>query len=179
MTTTTPDGDTLRWYAIRARRDTLLASLLADEDIETYRPTETVRRPDGTPHTHSVMPHIIFARTTRAHALDIERRGKVPGDRLPPMWIYRYTHDGDIQPIDDDRIALIRLLTAGDDTRCEIYNRQDFHTGQRVRITAGHFAGYEGNVCRVRRNKHVVVRIEGICAILLPYIHPSLLTPLA
>ncbi len=36
----------------------------------------------------------------------------------------------------------------------------------------------EGSVVRVKKNKHVVVKIEGVCMVLLPFIHPDFLAPI-
>ncbi len=37
--------------------------------------------------------------------------------------------------------------------------------GQRVRVTEGEFAGIEGVVKRIKNNKCVVVRLEGIATV--------------
>jgi transcription antitermination factor NusG len=48
-------------------------------------------------------------------------------------------------------------------------------TGSRVRILAGVFKGVEGTLVRVKNNRRVVVRIEGVVMVATHYIHPSLL----
>ena len=70
---------------------------------------------------------------------------------------------------------LFRLLTADDGTRCQVFNKTTLSHGSRVRVTGGVFEGYEGYVQRIERNRHVVVKIDGICCIALPFIHPDLL----
>ncbi len=59
-----------------------------------------------------------------------------------------------------------------------MYNKADFRPGQLVSVTDGPFRGLTGTVQRVRKNRHVVVAIQGICMIMLPFIHPDLLKPI-
>lgn len=53
--------------------------------------------------------------------------------------------------------------------------------GMRVRITDGEFKDYEGVLVKVKgaRDKRVVVAIEGVIAVAMATIHPSLLEPVA
>ena len=46
-------------------------------------------------------------------------------------------------------------------------------------MIGGPYKGYEGYVQRVRKNKHVIVKIEGVCMVILPFIHPDLLQPVS
>lgn len=174
-----PDADTTPgWYAIRTHSDHHAEQLLTPEVNEIYFPKETILTTAGTPRTRPIIPHLLFIHTTRAKALQLEKRSHDTADRRPPLWIYRTVRGEDPRPISQREITLFKLLTAPDATRCEIFNKTDFRSGQRVRITGGIFAGHEGHIKRVRRNKHVIVEIEGICAIMLPFIHPDLLTPI-
>ena len=72
-------------------------------------------------------------------------------------------------------IDLLRLTTSADTSGCEIYNNRNFKENEHVRVTGGPYQGMEGYVQRVRKNKHVIVKIEGICMVMLPFIHPDLL----
>lgn len=47
--------------------------------------------------------------------------------------------------------------------------------GDRVRVTDGIWKGTEGVLVRIKRNKRVLVYIQGIVAVATTYIHPSLL----
>ena len=48
--------------------------------------------------------------------------------------------------------------------------------GHRVRINEGTFAGVEGVIKRIKKNKHVVVQIEGIAAVAVAFVPSSYLT---
>lgn len=167
-----------QWYAIRTRHDHRAARALAAECDEVFHPCQTVSVPGHKDRVRSLMPHILFVRTTRSRILELEQRGRRNPEANVTFWVYRYPADDTVRVITQRHIDLLRLLTADDPTRCEIYNRTDFRPGQRVRVIDGIYAGYEGTVQRVRRNRHVIVRIPGICLVMLPYLHPDLLTPL-
>lgn len=163
------------WYAVRAGKDFDLAEILEGICEEIYFPVAEAsgRRPGD--RRKAIIPHVLFIRTTKDEALSLETRGKSQEDPLPQFWIYRYSKGSEIAQISEQEMQLLRLLTATDSSRCEIYRKLDFEKGEHVRITAGQFAGHEGYVQRVKKNKHVIVRIEGVCAVMLPFIHPDLL----
>jgi hypothetical protein len=48
--------------------------------------------------------------------------------------------------------------------------------GRRVRINEGTFAGVEGVIKRIKKNKHVVVHIEGITAVAVAFVPSSYLS---
>lgn len=165
------------WYAIRTKKDSLAEQILSCEAAveEVYYPKEIIKTRDGQQRTRAYIPHVLFVRTTEADIKSFETRGRTPEDNMPPLWIYRDCRGGDIQPIPTSQMSLLKLLTATDSTRCEVYRREDYKPGQTVRVTSGPFKDYVGTVQRIGKNRHVVVRIEGICAVMLPFIHPDLL----
>ncbi|MDE6397184.1 MAG: hypothetical protein K2K84_07925, partial [Muribaculaceae bacterium] len=163
------------WFAIRTRRESRAEKELAEKCDEVFFPKQTVAREGAKPRESAVIPHVIFVRTDRDTLTNLERQGREHPESVVPFWIYRHPGDNAVRSIPQSSIDLLRLLTADDSTRCEIFTKTDFKENQRVRVIAGPFEGYEGFVQRVKKNKHVVVRIEGICLVLLPFIHPDLL----
>ena len=170
----TPD-EPMRWYAVKTWRPMLVSEMLEQRGVETYLPLTPSVRPDGSIRKKPMIPKLLFIRSTHEQARKIEEEARKPDSPLPNLWIYRYRSGADIQPIGDAEFRLFHLLTAEDSMRCEIYRKEEFKVGDRLRVTAGPFAGYEGYARRIRKNKHVVVEIEGLCAIALPFIHPDLL----
>ena len=164
------------WFAIKTRKDFRAEEALSSECDEVFFPTDIVRSPTGAKRTRAIIPHVVFIKTTAQNALQLETAGRLHPELSLPFWIYRYPKNNEIQIIPESQIYLLKLLTASDTTRCEIYKKQDFKEGERVRVTGGPFEGYEGSVQRVKKNKHVVVKIEGICLVMLPFIHPDLLS---
>ncbi|MDE6006602.1 MAG: hypothetical protein K2G67_03515 [Muribaculaceae bacterium] len=169
------EGAEKRWYAVRSARPVQAVDRLEQRGKETYIPIEKARLRSGTVRERPMIPKLFFLRGESAEVRSIETESRGLDTDLPPMWVYRYSRGDDVQPISDAEFRLFRLLTAPEEERCEVYRKGEFKVGDRLRVKAGPFAGYEGYARRIRRNKHIVVEIEGICAIALPYIHPDLL----
>lgn len=169
------EEESRHWYAIKTMRPFRLAEKIGEREIATYLPVTIEKREDGSVRKKPVIPKLLFMHTEATTAISLESEARKELSPLPPFWIYRYRRGDNIQPIPDREFRLFRLLTAEDDTRCEVYRKEEFKVGDRLRVTGGPFAGYEGYARRIRRNKHIVVEIEGLCAIALPFIHPDLL----
>ena len=165
----------IEWFAIKTRQDFRAESALAPYCDEVFLPKEAVKVEGKKDRIRALIPHVLFIKTTRDKALELEREGREHPESSIPFWIYRYPHDNQIQTIHPSSIHLLRLLTSDDTTGCQIFNKKDFKTNQRVRITNSRFKGFEGQVVRVKKNKHVVVKIEGVCMVMLPFIHPDFL----
>lgn len=165
----------LNWYAIKTTKPSLLASELNDRNLNTYLPFEEIQRPDGSIRRRPLISRLLFLQSTAEEARAIEREARKEDSSLPHLWIYRYKSGDDIQSIREKEFRLFQLLTAPDSMRCEIYQKEEYKIGDRLRVIGGPFAGYEGYARRIRKNKHIVVEIEGLCAIALPFIHPDLL----
>lgn len=173
--------DSLHWYAVRTRSEASTQAYLEKVCQAVYVPRVQVRIADHDSRTSTrlVAPRLLLMQTTEANAIRLEKESREEGCQIAPFWIYRLPGSDRIQPISTDEFNLFCLLTTDNqEIQCEIYGKQDFRVGQHVRVTAGPFAGYTGYTRRIRNNKHVIVEIEGLCAIALPFIHPSLLQPI-
>lgn len=163
------------WFAIKTRLDFKAEEALKPLCDEVFFPKEIVKTPDLRSRERAIIPRVLFIRTTRKNALTLEQEGREHPELSIPFWIYRYPKDNEIQVIPQSSIDLLRLLTATDTTKCEIFCKRDFKENEHVRVIGGVYEGYEGYVQRVRKNKHVIVKIEGVCMVMLPFIHPDLL----
>lgn len=166
------------WFAIKTRQDFRAETELAPFCDDILFPKEAVKTNEKKTRLKAIIPHVLFIKTTSEKALDLEKAGREHPEQSIPFWIYRYPHDNRIQAISPSSIHLLRLLTAADTTRCQIFNKSDFKENQYVMVTGGPFEGYRGYVVRVKKNKHVVVKIEGVCLVMLPFIHPDFLEPI-
>lgn len=167
--------DKSEWFAIKTRLDFRAEVFLAPLCDEVFFPKESIKLPDGKTRIRAVIPHVVFVRTTRDNILELESKGRISPELSIPFWIYRYPNDNRIQVIPQRSVDLLRLLTSDDTTRCRIYTPKEFRISERVKITGGLYKGYHGFVKRIDKNKHVIVSIEGVCMVILPYIHPDLL----
>lgn len=168
------DTDSLNWYALKTsslnRTEDFLRPLCSD----IYVPLAATKHPSGKSILRPLIPKVMFVETSQKQVETFERLAK---EKLSPEWlkILRMPAFDIIEPIPAKQMHLFRLLTADDGTRCQVFNKTTLSHGSRVRVTGGVFEGYEGYVQRIERNRHVVVKIDGICCIALPFIHPELL----
>lgn len=167
-----------KWFAIKTRQDFRAEEVLKPFCEEVFFPKEKIRLRTGRTRNRALIPHVLFIKLSHDDAIELEQKSRKLVDVPIPFWIYRYPFDPEIREIPQSTINLLKMLTADDTTQCEIFNKTDFKEKERVRIIGGPYQGYEGFVQRVKKNKHVVVRIEGICLVLLPFIHPDLLQKL-
>lgn len=54
-------------------------------------------------------------------------------------------------------------------------DRPEYHQGDRVRVTAGPFQGAEGHIKRIKKDRRLIISLQGIVAVATAYIHPDLL----
>lgn len=166
--------NTTNWYAIKTRLDFRAEEALSPYCDEIFFPKREVAGGKTKKKYKAVIPHVLFIRTTRLQALRLEVSGRTEPGAIP-LWIYRYPKTREPQVITRESIDLLRMLTADDTSGCRIYTVKDFRPGQRVRVKDGMFKGYEGTVQRIAKNRHVVVNLQGLCLVILPFIHPDLL----
>lgn len=163
------------WFAIKTRQAFKAEEALKMLCDEVFFPKETISIPGRKSRTKALIPHVLFIKTSKEKALELEKKSRAMQDMAFSFWIYRYPTDNEIQVIPPHSIELLRLLTTDDTSECEIFNKKDFKGNEHVRVTGGVYCGLEGYVQRVKKNKHVIVKIEGVCMVMLPYIHPDLL----
>lgn len=167
--------ETAEWFAIKTRQELKAEEVLAPFCEEIFFPKEAVMGAFKKKRIRAVIPRVLFIKTTHSNALKLEMEGKDTTSGVIPFWIYRYPKSNEIQVISQRSIDFLRLLTFDNNLRCRIYTAKDFKVNQRVRVIGGVFRGYEGFIKRIEKNRHVVVNIEGICMVVLPFIHPDLL----
>lgn len=165
------------WYAVRTMRPFELERVLEPLLPGVYFPKETVYTSHGKAATvKPVIANIMFLKGCEERILELEKDGRTLTTGIPQFWVYRNVAGTQLQPITESEMNLLFMLTGPEETRCEIYNKDNFLAGQEVEVIAGPFAGYRGHTRRVRKDRHVLVQIEGVCVLMLPYIHPDLLS---
>lgn len=167
--------DNTRWFAIKTPQDFKAETFLKDKCQEVFFPKETVKTQGKRLRIKAVIPHVLFIRTSPENIQNLEDLGRKHPEQTIPFWIYRYPSRKEIQEIPQTSIDLLRLITSDNTSQCRIYTGHDFKPKELVKVTGGIYKGYQGYVQRVKKNKHVIVKIEGICMVILPYIHPDLL----
>jgi len=70
------------------------------------------------------------------------------------------------------------LVTNSGESGLEFFSSEDitrFKQGEKVRVVEGPLKGAEGYIKRIRRNRRLLVSIEGIVAVATSYIPPQFL----
>ena len=78
---------------------------------------------------------------------------------------------------DNEMYNFMRVASMQDDS-VMFLDYKDFigKEGRRVRINEGTFAGVEGVIKRIKKNKHVVVQVEGVAAVAIAFVPSSYLS---
>ena len=152
------------WFVARTRHGMELGvrNRLESLGVPAFIPTVTQHRSRGKGTAEKpVLNCIVFLRSTKQDALDLIHYKGVKADYLFDC----ATHQMMVVP-DKQMDDFMRVASAEDD-RVMFLNYGSYlaKAGQRVKVTAGHFAGVEGVIKRIKNNKCVVVRLEGIAAV--------------
>lgn len=169
------DDNETQWFAIKTMQDTKAEEFFSTKCEEVFYPVNVTPLPHGKSKKRAVIPHVLFIKTTKENAIALEHEGRKSPTESLPFWIFRYPKNPEVQVIPQRSIDLLKLLTTDDSSECRIYTPQTFTPGEQVKIIGGLYKGYEGFVKRIDRDRRVIVEIEGVCMVILPFIHPDLL----
>lgn len=148
------------WYALKVYYNRLqpLIEDCKEAGLEFFAPA-------------TVTKSLLFLHSEESETLKfvVSKRGKV--------WLY--TQPGSRQPavIPDREMDVFRfVVTAGHDGLQLLGDdKPEYHVGERVVVTGGPFKGAEGHIKRIKRDRRLIVSINGVVAVATAYIHPSLL----
>lgn len=166
-------SDAIHWYPMRVtyQRVKAIKALLDADQIENYLPMrwEWQETTDGQRRLRHlpVIASMIFVRDTRNRIIALKQ---LPG--YEPMRFYTrpsvtLKNRREIFPIPDKQMQDFIRVASSNDERVVFLEDTDYlrAVGQRVRVAEGEFAGIEGVVKRIKSNKCVVVRLEGIATV--------------
>jgi transcription antitermination factor NusG len=141
------------WYAIRtrSRAENAVANRLAILDLDTFVPRylEPVKWSDRLTRTWRPMfPGYLFARFDAAAAAELVTR---------TAGVVQILGMGKPEAVDPKQIESIRI--AGEASTDANFTPCSYLTGQMVRITSGPFAGCEGIVDRMQKNR-LILKID-------------------
>lgn len=155
------------WYVLRVTygREMKLKTLLEEMRVRHFLPTKVdYTEKDGKQIKKriSVIPNLIFVNETPSHIRELK-------ETLSKTYPVRYfidsvTHRPLIIPkrqMED----FIRLTSTGDDNVIYLDNPHVvFEKGEPVEVIYGPFAGVQGYVLRIRRDRKVVLVLQGLVA---------------
>ena len=172
------------WYALKVFYNKVLAlrDSLTGEGVETYCPLGA----DGKPLVSS----LLFVRCPEAQLTSLHREANDRDGVKFAIYTRKETRPSPLDsktqemnvpaPIPEDEMrAFILVTSAGPDT-FEVLGDDlpKYHTGQKVRVTEGPFAGSEGYVKRIKKDRRLVITVTGIVAVATVHINPAYLQPI-
>ena len=191
----------LHWFAVRVTygRELALKAFLDEEKIENFIPMhyEYVKQGDRkirklVPVVHNlVFVHSSFvcidrvkrslgaSLSVRSTRKRIDTLKDKAGMNIPIRYIMNREHHLPVIVPDDQMRSFI--LVAGTYEESVIYVEPaelQLVRGQKVRVMGGVFEGAVGEFVRIRRDRRVVVNIEGVMAVATTFIHSSLVEPI-
>ena len=191
----------LRWYALKVFYNKVfeIEDELIRAGLETYIPVRKdelkgdefhrIRKRLATPdesrndRRYEQAGPKIYKRVTIVASLLFVR---CPDESLPWIesilydrgFIYKTADRKKPSVIPDRQMDMFRLITASGDENLEFFSDESitrYAQGDKVRVKAGPLKGAEGYIKRIRRDRRLLVAIEGFIAVATSYIPPQLL----
>ena len=189
------------WYALKVFYGKVfeIEALLADMDLETYVPVRkdllkgeehmrAMRRlatPDDRRRDNQfiqagpliykrvpVVSSLLFVRAPKDRLKDIEDCVKEKG------FVYKTADRKAEAVIPDKQMAMFQLVCSSGAEGLEFFADDDltrYKAGDRVRVLEGPLKGAEGYVKRIRKDRRLLVSIEGFIAVATSFIPPQFL----
>lgn len=177
--------DQVLWFPMRVtyHREMKIKNLLDKSNIENFVPMrfELVEtKNEG--KKRMLLPaihNLVFVHSTQ----EVLTHLKMTNKEFSPMryMMKRPLSDDqrqEIITIPDEQMNNFMKVASVHDDRVFFLNYDELQnkTGRRVKIIDGDFAGVEGIIKRINRNKRVVVQIEGIAAVAIAFVPANYLT---
>ena len=199
------ENDTLNWYALKVfyRRAFELEAQLGGMDLETYIPVRKVQlkgeehlraarrlaTPDETRLDNQFIQAgpVIFKREPIVSSLLFVR---APEDRLNEIahvvygkgFLYRTADKKSVSVIPDKQMAMFQMVCSSGEKGLEFFSDEDmtrYKSGDKVRVLEGPLKGAEGYIKRIRKDRRLLVAIEGFIAVATSFIPPQFLEKVA
>lgn len=168
-----------QWFAMRATygRNLMAQTALADEGLRTFIPMHYVRRGRSrrtVPQLVPVIRDLLFVRTTKDRITTLKKN-------LPYLHFIIRDSGTSREPVvvPERQMQQFIAVSSTDEEQLEWLSPEtvNLSCGDAVRVVGGPFAGQEGVLVRVpgKRSKCVVVAIQGVIAVAMTKVHPSLI----
>jgi hypothetical protein len=182
--------DGLHWFPMRVTyaRELIAKQFLDSIGVECFIPMHYELVEGHHPRTQKLCPavrNLIFVRSTQEQITEMKMTRR---EMAPVRYMMRPVRDEkgnvvrhEIIIVPDHQMEnFLRVASVSDDRIFFLDNlRFAGRPGQRVRVTAGDFAGVEGIIKRVKKSKRVVVQIEHVAAVAIAFLPSAYLEPIA
>lgn len=162
-----PKADGVSWFAMRVfnRQILKVKADLENAGMQTYMALKTVDRMRGGALVYEqvpIVPSLLFARTLPSRLVAYKQ------DHFTDVMLYSAVPGGAPEPIPDAQMDMFILVTSrggGRDVEFLGEDRPVFRNGERVRVVDGIYKGAEGIVKRIRRDRKLLVAVEGVAVV--------------
>ena len=173
---TTADGTTPLWFAMRIFNNRILRikEEWEQKGARTYMAVKTTDK-----RTVQLAPSLLFVRTTLDALKDFKQ------DHFSELMIYRRADSTDPAPIPEEQMRMFILVTSATDGRdVNLVSESlmgpdtkqfDFKPGEKVRVTEGPFKGAEGVIKRIKKDRKLLVAVQGVVVVAISNIPPRFL----
>ena len=122
---------------------------------------------------------LIFVKADAQQIKEVDRRltEDAPGDR-PLGFIYKKADFKEFATIPEAQMTSFRLVTESGLSGLDFFADDEitrYRKGDRVRVTGGPLKGAEGYIRRIKKDRRLLVSIEGVIAVASSYIPTELL----
>lgn len=168
----------IKWFPMRVtyNRELKVKEYLDSIQIENFLPFKPNHYEidcQNKANKKEVLIHnLIFIRSSQARITMLKNSSK----SLEPLRYIIDRSSNQIMVVPDKQMNdFIRVSTSEEDTMLLDYKDFLDKVGKKVRITQGYFSGVEGEIKRIKKNKYVVVKIDGLVAVALTCVPKSFL----
>ena len=175
--------DNAHWYALKVFYNKVLAlqSRFAGEGCDTYCPLDAEGKP--------LVASLLFVRCAEARLVAIHRDALADEVKFaiytrkelrPSPLDGKPAEMNAPAPIPENEMRAFILVTSASPDTFEVLGPDEpkYHTGQKVRVTEGPFAGSEGYIKRIKKDRRLVITVTGIVAVATVHINPAYLEPI-
>ncbi len=176
----TPDTTTPLWFAMRIFNNRILRikEEWEQKGARTYMAVKTTDK-----RTVQLAPSLLFVRTTPDALKDFKQ------DHFSELMIYRRADSTEPAPIPEEEMRMFILVTSATDGRdVDLVSESlmgpdtkqfDFKPGEKVRVTEGPFKGAEGVIKRIKKDRKLLVAVQGVVVVAISNIPARFLERLA
>jgi len=171
------------WFPMRVtyNRELFIKRHLDQLEIENFVPMHQVWiERDGERHKElkPAIHNLIFVRSSKERLNELKQ---FMAEFAPMRYQVRYsldaTHAPEIITVPDKQMANFMRVSSVIDDNVVYLRYEDFlnKEGKRVKVIDGNFAGVEGVVKRIKRDRVVVVLLQDVAAVAITHLPPSYL----
>ena len=159
-----------QWYAMRVFGNRIFRIKEEVEGLgaQTYLALRTESGPSaaGGRQRVQIVPSLLFVHW------DLDRLNAFKQTHFSDVMIYRRADSVEPAPVDEAEMRMFILVTSALDGRdIEFVGEHfDFKNGDRVRVTGGPYAGAEGVIRRIKRDRKLLVAVNGIAVVAISHI---------